>query len=167
MSEKRCFMRAIPILLAALAVASCDDYHSNKNNKPGVDFQPLSPSATVAAHVSLSPLPIVTTPTLGCPVLAFSTAFNLVVVSTGRNSLSMDHATFRLLDGTNVGGSIVRIPTSELNSLFGSTVVHGSRTFPFGPQFGCRTNRGFSIAGDIRLVDSSGVASTVTVSADF
>jgi hypothetical protein len=160
-------MRAIVILLAALAVASCDDYHSNKNNKPGVAFEPLlSPSPAITAHISPSPLPIVTI-AIGCPVLAFSTNFDLVIVSTGRNSLSVDHATFRLLDGTNVGGSIVTIPTSELNSMFGSTLVRGSRTFPFRPQFGCQTNRPIAIAGDIRLVDSSGVASNVTVSATF
>jgi hypothetical protein len=161
-------MKAIPILLAALAVVSCDDYNSNKNNKPGVAFEPLlSPSPAITARISPSPLPIVTIPAIGCPVLAFSTNFDLVIVSTGRNSLSLDRATFRLLDGTNVGGSIVTIPRPELISMFGSTQVQGSRTFPFTPQFGCGTNRPFAIAGDIQLVDSSGVASNVTVSATF
>ena len=162
-------MRAIPLLLlAALAMASCDDYHSNKDNKPGVAFEPLlSPSPAIVARISPSPLPIVTIPGLGCPVLPFSTNFSLVIVSTGRNSLSLDSATFRLLDGTNVGGSFVTIPTSELNSMFGSTVFLGTRTFPFRPQFGCGVNRPIAIAGDIRLVDSSGAVSNVTVSADF
>jgi hypothetical protein len=161
-------MRAIPILLAALAVASCDDYHSNKNNKPGVGFQPpFTPSPAIAVFIPPSPLPIVTIPTIGCSGFgAFTTAFDLVV-TTGRNSLSLDSATFRLLDGTNVGGSPITIPQTELVSMFGSTKVVGSRAFPFRPQFGCGSRRPVSITGDIRLVDSSGAMSNVTVTAGF
>ena len=163
----RCDMRAITILLAALALASCDDDNGHKNHRALVSFDPLlAPSATVAARISPSPLPIVTIPTIGCPVGLFTTAFDIVIAPTGR-SLFVDHVTFRLLDGTNIGGPTVTIPSFELNSMFGSTEVSGSRAFAFNPRFGCGVRRPISIVGDIGLVDRSGSASSVTVSATF
>ena len=52
----RCDMRAITILLAALALASCDDDNGHKNHRALVSFDPLlAPSATVAARISTSP----------------------------------------------------------------------------------------------------------------
>ena len=159
-------MKAITILLAALACVSCDDDTTNKTSQ--ISFQPpFTPSPAIAVFIPPSPLPIVTIPTIGCSGFgAFTTAFDLVV-TTGRNSLSLDSATFRLLDGTNVGGSPITIPQTELVSLFGSTKVVGSRAFPFRPQFGCGSRRPVSITGDIRLVDASGAMSNVTVTAGF
>ena len=159
-------MRAITILLAALAVASCDVETTDKT--PQVIFQPpFTPSAAIAVFIPPSPLPIVTIPTIPCSGFGvFTTAFDLVV-TTGRNNLSLDSATFRLLDGTNVGGSPITIPQTELVSMFGSTRVSGSRVFPFRPQFGCGSHRPVSITGDIRLVDPSGAMSNFSVSATF
>jgi hypothetical protein len=150
-----------------LAVASCDDYHSNKDNKPGVAFEPLlSPSPAITAHILPSPLPIVTIPAIGCPVCVlhqFRRRHRLNgpqqplrgpcdIPASGRNECRRFNR-----DDPDVRAQLdVRID-----------LFLGSRTFPFRPQFGCQTNRPFAIAGDIRLVDSSGVASNVTVSATF
>jgi hypothetical protein len=46
-------------------------------------------------------------------------------------------------------------------------VVVGSRAFPFQPFFGCGVIQARSIAADVVLVDSTGTARNVTVSASF
>ena len=163
----RCDMRAITILLAALALASCDDDNGHKHHRALVSFDPLlSPSVTVAARISPSPLPIVTIRTIGCPVGLFTTAFDVVIAPTGR-SLFVDHVTFRLLDGTNIGGPPSRSRASNSIRCSRSTEVSGSRAFAFNPRFGCGVRRPISIVGDIGLVDRAGAASSVTVSATF
>lgn len=125
-------MSLLPLACAAaIATSACDN-----NNGVGR----LSTAPTVAAFVIVSPSLINLTALGGfnCPGQGFSPAFNLIVTANG-SSRSMSAATFTLIDGTTLGGPSITIPSSQLQSQFGSTVIVGgtSRSFAMNPIFSC------------------------------
>ena len=125
-------MSLLPLVCAAaIATGACDN-----NNGVGR----ISTAPTVAAFVIVSPSLINLTALGGfnCPGQGFSPSFNLIVTANG-SSRSMSAATFTLIDGTTVGGPSVTVPSSQLSSQFGSTVIVGgtSRSFAMQPIFSC------------------------------
>ena len=153
-------MRVIAILVAALAVAACDDVISRRGTSIA-----FSPTPEIAAQFSPQVLPfaLVTSSCAVGPV--FTTGFNLVIFQERPSFL--DQVTLHLLDGTNVGGPSITFPRSQLTGMFGSTLVVSSRAFSFRPQFACGLGRPRSIRADIVLIDASGSSRNVSVSAAF
>jgi hypothetical protein len=82
-------------------------------------------------------------------------------------NLFVDRVTVRLIDGTNLGGPAITFPRPELNQMFGSTQVIGTRAFAFQPLFGCLRTRPLSIAADVAVVDSTGATQIVSANAAF
>ena len=68
-----------------------------------------------------------------------------------------------MIDGTNLGGPMVTVPQADLVGQFGSIRILGGSigTFRFHPRFKW-TNPPRSVAADITVKDSQGVAHTVT-----
>jgi len=153
-------MRVIAILVAMFAVAACDDVISRRGTSIA-----FSPTPEIAAQFSPQVLPfaLVTSSCAVGPV--FTTGFNLVIFQEHPSFL--DHVTLHLLDGTNLGGPSITFPSSQLNGMFGSTLVVNSRAFSFRPQFACGLGRPRSIRADIVLVDANGSSRNVSVSAAF
>jgi hypothetical protein len=153
-------MRVIAILVAALAVAACDDVISRRGTSIA-----FSPTPEIAAQFSPQVLPfaLVTSSCAVGPV--FTTGFNLVIFQERPSFL--DQVTVHLLDGTSVGGPAITFPRSQLNGMFGSTLVVSSRAFPFRPQFACGLGRPRSIRADVVLIDANGSSRNVSVSAAF
>jgi hypothetical protein len=154
-------MRLLAALCAALALASCASDTPSK----GVAYL-NAPTALVSVQFSPLAVPFVATPTAVCPfVPSFTTAFDLVVVAADR--LSLDGVLLRLNDGTHVGGPTLTFPRAELNRMFGSTLIAGTRTFPFQPQFACGTFIPRVIIADLDLLDANGVVRTMTATGRF
>ena len=153
-------MRVIAILVAALAVAACDDVISRRGTSIA-----FSPTPEIAAQFSPQVLPfaLVTSSCAVGPV--FTTGFNLVIFQERPSFL--DQVTLHLLDGTNMGGPSITFPSSQLNGMFGSTLVVNSRAFSFRPQFACGQTRPRSILGMVVLRDAVGVVRTISVDAPF
>jgi hypothetical protein len=153
-------MRVIAVVVAALAVAACDDVQSGRGTS--IVF---SPTPEIAAQFSPQFLPFAVV-TSSCAVSPFFTpGFNLVIFQERPSFL--DQVTLHLLDGTNLGGPSITFPRSELTGMFGSTLVVSSRTFSFRPQFACGLVRPRSLVADVVLIDRDGTSRHVSVSAAF
>ena len=152
-------MRAIAILVAALAVTACDDVISRRPTS--IAFSP-TPESAAQFSPQVLPFALVTSSCAVGPV--FTTGFNLVIFQERPSFL--DHVTLRLLDGTNLGPSIT-FPRSQLTGMFGSTLVAGSRAFSFQPQFACGLRHPRSLVADVVLTDADGNSRNVSVSAAF
>ena len=113
----------------------------------------------------LSALAAVTTLALSWYLAAVTRAQQKPVFRSTAVNVSVDSVTFRLLDGSDRGGPMITVPKPELEQMFGSTVVVGSRAFAFQPVFGCGVVQARSLAADVVLVDSAGTARNVTVGA--
>ena len=153
-------MRAMTILLMTLTLASCEDAQKGKFSSTG-SFVP-TPAIGVQIFPQTLPVATVSTCPLGQP---FTIPFTLVIVSPSQSDVSMDSVTFHLIDGTNVGGPAVTFPRPGLNSMFGSTVVSGTNSFSFRPDFGCVGTHPMAIAADVVLTDRTGSSVSLTASA--
>jgi len=152
-------MKVIPLVVAALAVAACDDPISRRGTTIA-----FAPTAAIVAQFSPQVLPfaVVTSSCAAGPV--FTTGFSLVIFQEQPSFL--DQVTLHLLDGTNLGTSIT-FPRSQLTGMFGSTLVAGSRAFSFQPQFACGLRHPRSLVADVVLLDADGNSRNVSVSAAF
>jgi hypothetical protein len=153
-------MKVVAIVVAALTLAACEDAKHVRDTSIA-----FSPTPEIAAQFSPQFLSVglVTSSCAVSPV--FTTGFNLVIFQEQPSFL--DQVTLHLLDGTNMGGPSITFPRSQLNGMFGSTLVGGSRAFSFQPQFACGLGRPGSIRADIVLIDPNGSHRHVSVSAAF
>ena len=160
----RCSMRAITILLAALAVSPATTTRGARlprstSSRRSRHRRPIEHSTQSAPDCDHPDNSVVPGSRCSRPALD-------LVVTTATTTCSLDSATFRLLDGTNVGGSPITIPQTELVSMFGSTRVAGSALSFSGlssdaDRTSVRDHRKHS-AGD-----PSGAMSNFSVSATF
>ena len=133
-----------------------------------------SPSALVMGASSittpsgqLSPTPIVLTPFGGiaCPGgFGFGASFNLFITA-GINDLTLDHVTLHLIDGTNVGGPEITIPTQDLVRQSNNVFIRAgtTRAFAVNPGFGCVAGHPLALHGNVFLFDRHGLSHTVVL----
>src|ERR1700730_16425511 len=156
-------MRAMTMLLMALTLASCQDARKGKFSYTE-SFVPTPP-------IGLQIVPQVPVPTVSTEACAlgqsFTIPFTLVIVSPSQSDLLMDRVTFHLIDGTNIGSPAVTFPRPGLDNMFGSTLVIGTSTFTFTPDFGCVVTQPQSIAADVVLIDRTGSTRILTASAEL
>jgi hypothetical protein len=155
-------MRAMTILLMTLTLASCEDAQKGKFSSTG-SFVP-TPAIGVQIFPQSLPVAAVSTCPLGQP---FTSPFTLVIVSPSQFDLSMDRVTFHLIDGTNIGSPAVTFPRPGLNSMFGSTLVSGTNSFSFRPDFGCVGTHPLAIAADVVLTDRAGGTRNLSARAEL
>jgi hypothetical protein len=158
----------IAVLCAAITLTACDDYTSTARPGQIAFADATAPSTAIASRIHPAKLPILSTATV-CPLglaFPFATAFDLVIVPAG-NDLVMDRVTFRLIDGSNVGGNALTFPQPRLQALFGSTAISTMRTFPFRPEFGCGAGQPLAIIAVVDLITSTGATRTLTLNASF
>lgn len=154
-------MKFLAILAIPLALVACEG--GGRGMAPGA----LSPSNTLSARItpqSLTPTPLTTFACGPGPAQALTTAFDVVFAGTRR--ASVERATFRLVDGSTLGGPMVTFPRPDLERMFGSVTFIGQRAFRFQPTFGC----GFaprSLLGEIVILTDGGVFQTINVTAAF
>jgi hypothetical protein len=155
-------MKMMVIVVVAAAVAACD----RDTNRRGTSIA-FSPTLAIGAQISPQTLPFATVTAACASGSLFTTDFDLVIVLTRQVNVFMDRVTLHLLDGTNVGGPLLTFPRAQLNAMFGSTLVVGTRAFSFRPQFGCGTKRPRSLVADVILIDADGNGRSVSITAEF
>jgi hypothetical protein len=156
-------MKMMAIVVAAVAMAACD----RTTNSSGTLIA-FGPTPAIAARISPQTLALFVSTTTACTSgSAFTTGFDLVIVQTGSVDVFIDQVMLRLIDGTDLGGPSITIPQRQLNSMFGSTLVVGTRAFSFKPQFARGLMRPRSLAGKVVLKDAEGIVRTVSVDAAF
>jgi hypothetical protein len=149
-------MKAIGLLCAALMIGAC--YSSSG---PTTNFGvAVAPTPSDASLVFLEPV----IPTATCVNGHVLITDVTLIVSAGTSSASLDRVTLRLIDGSSVGGPTITFPQAQLTSLFGSTVVVGTRRLTFNTQFTCGSQLPQSIAADVVLV-ARGTAAMVSAGA--
>ena len=156
-------MKMMTILVAAVAVAACEN--TTNGSRGSIAFSPTP--AIAAAQFFPQTLPIALVTTTCASGLVFTTGFDLVIVQTGPVNVFMDQVTLHLLDGTNIGGPSITFPRPQLNAMFGSMLVAGTRAFGFQPQFGCGLQRPVGIVAEVVLIDAEGSRRSVSVNARF
>src|SRR5882762_2251644 len=128
-------MRMIAIVVVALVAVACENTTSGRRADIG-----FSPTA-IAVQISPQTLPFAAVTTACAVGPVFTTGFDLVIAQTRAANVFVDRVTLHLLDGSNVGGPSITFPRSQLNAMFGSTLVAGTRAFSFRPQFACGLRR--------------------------
>ena len=171
-SEERCSVKnrglhqragnaLVLLTLGTLGVtaAGCDDSHpASLVTKP----------SSFHAEATLSPSFVGLTPLGGfdCSGFVFGTSFNLVVAASAQD-LTLDSVTLHMIDGTNLGGPSVTIPTPQLAAQFGSTVVRAGTTRAFGlhPVFPCVGRQPHFLTATAVLSDQRRVRQTLIATA--
>jgi hypothetical protein len=139
-------------VLAGCAVASlvaCDTSTTGQYTAGGV----VQPEVAVSVRIAPETFFIGTPGARACVAGVFSPSFALVVTPFGSRNVSVESATFRLIDGSTVGGSSVTFPQPQLTRMFGTLVVVGKRTFNFSPAFSCPTTWPRTMAAEVVLSD--------------
>jgi len=161
-------MKMTAVLVAALAVASCDSDTKVRGSMIAFGPTPGFAAAQISAQFFPQTLPFSLFTTSCASRQFFTPAFDLVLVQPQSVNFFLDRVTFRMIDGTSLGGPSVTFPSAQLTSMFGSTLIVGSRAFSFRPQFGCGFfTRPGSIVADVVLIDGRGQSHNVSVSAPF
>jgi hypothetical protein len=95
----------------------------------------------------------------------FGATFDLIVHNTGTADLLVDEASFRLIDGTTLGGSPITIPSAEMSRRFGRPLVRRGtrRAFRFNERFGCDILRPRSLRIHTRFLVVGGGSAIATV----
>jgi hypothetical protein len=150
---------AIAFGLATVGVlpSACDDTSPSRVS--------LVNTASSLNAATLSPNPIRLTPLAGSPChdgLAFGTPVNLFITA-GLQRLTLDSVTIHMIDGTNLGGPSVMIPSSELATQFGSLFIDAgsTRAFALRPTFACTSISPRSLRGNALVVDAQGRRQTI------
>lgn len=154
-------MRSILAIGSLAALAACDQ---NSTTQSSIVLAPTRP-AFVGTMASLPAISIATPARLSCILLtAAATRLDLLIAAS--SFVDVEQVTFRLMDGTHIGGSPITIPRPQLNAQFGSTRVQSgtTRVFAFQPQFLCGSLQPTSFAADVVFFDAVGARQIVTVS---
>jgi hypothetical protein len=146
-------MRLIVILFAIAALVACDDW-SRHGNRANIAF---APTETIGAQISPPVITLTTLATSTCATaVVLTSSFDLIVLATQGVDMFVDSVTFRLIDGSNLGGPSITFPSAQLSQMFGTTTVTQNRVFAFRPEFGCPVARPGSIAAEGILIDRAG-----------
>jgi hypothetical protein len=145
-----------------IAIAGCTGLESNS----GASLLIAAPTPAFTLGVAPSTLALVSVgagPSTFCS--PFGATFDLIVHNRGTNDLLMDEASFRLIDGTSLGGSPITIPSTEMARRFGRPLVRrgSSRTFRFTERFGCDIRTPRSLRIDARFVVVGGGSSFASI----
>ena len=151
----------LSLAVSAISTAACDDPVSR-----GESLVTTASPVSAAATISLGPVGLVPLSGFGCSGFVFGSSFNVIVVSSGLD-LTVDSMTLHMIDGTNLGGPSVTIPTPQLARQFGSTVVRAGSTRVFGlrPVFPCVGRQPHSLTATAVLMDQRRVQRTLTATA--
>jgi hypothetical protein len=149
---------ALSMIVGSLMLVACDT-----GNRPVAPDDPMDPSLIVSGRIV--PQSLVLSPLTGvrCPFLTpFTTRFDLLVDLAGSREFFLDQVTFRLSDGSSVGGSPVLMSASDLAARFASTrIVPGTTSrFGFAPRFECGRFVPRSLFTDVVLRDGAGARRT-------
>ena len=149
---------ALSLVVSSLILVACDGGHRSVSPDDPMDSSLIVAGRIVPQSLVLSPLTGVR-----CPFLTpFTTRFDLLVDLAGSREFFLDQVTFRLSDGSSVGGSPVLMSASDLAARFASTRIVPRTTSRFGfvPRFECVRFVPRSLFADVVLRDGTGARRT-------
>jgi hypothetical protein len=152
-------MRLLATIAAAAMFLSCDPVPEDLRSV-GVVSAPSSAIGVTFAPPVLTLGPTVLRTCDGVSGLGIS-PFDLVVVPTNTGRSDLDHVTFRLVDGSSVGGPSVTFPKPQLEQMFGSTALLARRSLRFQPVFACVFPQVPFLLAEVTIVSDTGSFSTM------
>jgi hypothetical protein len=93
-----------------------------------------------------------------CQVGSFITpAFDIALVAV--STVSVDHLTIQMIDGTHLGGPMVTIPQAAMTNQFGTLVIVGGtqRVFTVRPRMTCGSSPWRSVSAQAAVRDPQGM----------
>jgi hypothetical protein len=157
--------RLLLVVVVAIACASCSDGVAGSYTGRGSLTSPDSQSTAIGVRLSSERLGFRSFAHPSCSFgRGFETTFD--VLATGGSGANLDRVTLRMIDGTNLGSALT-FPSPELGAMFGSTVLFGTRTFRFTPQFGCLAAAPQSLTIEVLFRERTGTMRTFTLHARF
>jgi hypothetical protein len=153
-------VKALGLACATLMIVACEG-----GGGPRTNFGVMVPTPPDGSNASLTFVePVILSTRCVDHVL---TSEILLVISTGPSTSSLDSVTLRLNDGSLLGGPSVTFPQPDLQRMFGTTVVFGTRTLTFRPGFVCDPSTApvRSIGATVQMVDRANGRSVVTATA--
>jgi hypothetical protein len=150
-------VHALVVLSLGVLISACD------NSPDKVLLLNTATSFTPAGTFSPNPIRLAPLGGAQCPGgFAFGTSLQLIITA-GIHDLTLDSVTLHMIDGTNLGGPSVTIPSPELATQSGSMFIHAgtARAFALQPAFGCMANQPRSLRGDAFVFDDQGRRQTI------
>lgn len=143
---------------AAVAASACGDTPTKILAGPSL-------SAVFSASIMPPVAPAPSSPfvSFGCAVPPqVAPSFDVVIVST--IGVNLHEATFRLINGTLLGGPMITFPQPQLTSQFDTVFIAAGtpRTFTFSPHFLCGADPVTAVAADLVLAESNGTLHSVS-----
>jgi len=150
------------VMLLALALGGCDCHNRGCGG-------PFAAAISTAGVSTAAPVVVSIRPGSSGQAAFFDGAFSPIIDVRISASATVDlqQVTIHMIDGTNLGGPMVTVPRTDLVGQFESTRILGGSisTFRFHPRFEWKNpprNPPRSVAADITVKDSRGVAHSVT-----
>jgi hypothetical protein len=152
-------MKAAWVVLGAIVLAGCD----GRTGKI-VYGSVAVPSDTALSGIVTTISPTAFLPAVAAPCAGFGPGFNVAI--TAASTVNMNAVTFRLGDGSSVGGPSVTFPSAALATQFNSTIIVGGNTrlLTFTWPFGCTFVTTPLVFADVVFADLAGNTRVVTVS---
>jgi hypothetical protein len=147
------------VCFVVVLLAGCDASSSHPNTSGDIGFRP---SAAAQLQMTVAG-PLGVTSSACIPGNSFTPSLTLVITPQPSFNASIDSVTFHLIDGSAGGGSSITFPRPQLTQLFGTTVIVGTRSFPFVPPFVCPQVSLRAIDADVLLDDGRQLTASVTL----
>jgi len=152
------------LVMSGMVFASCGNEAGSYTGRMSVT-SPDAASTPLAVRLSPEKPTVTGFADVSCRLVpGFETAFDVIV--TGGSGLNLDRVTLQMLDGTHLGSALT-FPTPVLSTMFGSTVIVGSRSFRFKPRFGCLGITPQVLVVDLLFRDRFGTTLPFTLNTKF
>ena len=159
------------VMLLSLALGGCDCDSSRSRERTGASSStehsscggPFAAPIATAGVSTTTPIVVSITPTFAGTAVVVDPSLIVDLRISASTTVDLQQVTIHMIDGTNLGGPMVTVPRADLVGQFGSIRILGGSigTFRFHPRFRW-DNRPRSVAADVTVKDSRGVAHSVT-----
>ena len=144
------------VMLLTLALGGCDCHDRRCGG-------PFAAGISTAGVSTAAPVVVSIRPAFSGTVVVVQSSPIIDLRIEASTTVDLDRVTIHMIDGTNLGGPMITVPRADLVGQFGNIRILGGsiRTFRLHPK-GEWKNPPRSVAADITVMDSRGVAHTVT-----
>jgi hypothetical protein len=135
-------IRCVLLLAVTLTLSACD--------------RPAEGTLGRLLPSTVRPVAVITT---GFPFAATASVCPFDLIVGASRTVTLDHVTVELIDGTNLGGPMIPVPPPRTTGHSGPAVIIGgtTRTFGFQPFFPCSHLVGNVVSVRAFFVDDDGV----------
>ena len=152
------------VILLTLALGGCDCHRQGCGGPFTAAIATAGVStAVVPVVVSIIPVSSATTVISSATSVIVEPSVIIDLRIAASTTVDLNQVTVHMIDGTNLGGPMVTVPRADLLTQFGTIRILGGSigTFRLRPRLKW-TNPPRSVAADVTVTDSRGVAHNVT-----